>query len=209
MKGVRVYFTEKQLRIMKFIQEFRSRRGISPTMEEIAEKIGVTKITVYGHLNQLEQKGALKRERFRARSIEPLVSVGDGPSPFALPFAGTVQPGCVLPDRPVEDAIDLRTIVPCAAGCFLVRMGGDSLAADGIQDGDYLVLEKRSTPRNGDLALAALADGRVALGRCLRDRSRTRLRLLDAERTEVGVRGRDIRGVVVGLVRNFIRPQEN
>ena len=58
-----MYFTEKQLRIMEFIQQFRDERGISPTLEEIASNFGVTKITVYEHINQLERKGALKRER--------------------------------------------------------------------------------------------------------------------------------------------------
>ena len=57
-----MYFTEKQLRIMEFIQQFRDERGISPTLEEIASNFGVTKITVYEHINQLERKGALKRE---------------------------------------------------------------------------------------------------------------------------------------------------
>ena len=48
-----MYFTEKQLRIMEFIQQFRDERGISPTLEEIASNFGVTKITVYEHINQL------------------------------------------------------------------------------------------------------------------------------------------------------------
>ena len=52
-----MYFTEKQLRIMEFIQQFRAERGISPTLEEIAEYFGVTKITIYEHINQLERKG--------------------------------------------------------------------------------------------------------------------------------------------------------
>ena len=42
-----MYFTEKQLRIMEFIQQFREERGISPTLDEIASNFGVTKITVY------------------------------------------------------------------------------------------------------------------------------------------------------------------
>ena len=44
---------------MEFIQQFREERGISPTLDEIASNFGVTKITVYEHVNQLERKGAL------------------------------------------------------------------------------------------------------------------------------------------------------
>ena len=55
-----MYFTEKQLKIMEFIQQFRTDRGISPTLEEIAKNFNVTKITIYEHINQLERKGRLE-----------------------------------------------------------------------------------------------------------------------------------------------------
>ena len=92
-----MYFTEKQLRIIEFIQQFRQERGISPTLEEIADNFGVTKITIYEHINQLERKGALKREKFRARSIELLVPVEDRKSRYSLPLMGNIRDG-----RPIE-----------------------------------------------------------------------------------------------------------
>jgi len=65
-KGLQaMYFTEKQLRIMEFIQQFRAERGIAPTLEEIAKNFNVTKITIYEHINQLERK-ARSRERSSA-----------------------------------------------------------------------------------------------------------------------------------------------
>src|SRR6185436_4302327 len=74
-RGNGMYFTAKQLRILEFIHRYQASRGISPTMEEIAEEFTVTKITIYEHLNELARKGALKREKFKARSIELLIPV--------------------------------------------------------------------------------------------------------------------------------------
>ena len=88
-----MYFTEKQLRILEFIKQFRDERGISPTLEEIAENFGVTKITIYEHINQLERKGALKREKFRARSIELLVPVEERKARYDMPLMGNLRGG--------------------------------------------------------------------------------------------------------------------
>jgi DNA-binding MarR family transcriptional regulator len=68
-----IAFTPRQLEILDFIDNFRRQYRISPTLEEIAKQLRVTKITIYEHVNQLERKGAIKRERFRARSIQVLV----------------------------------------------------------------------------------------------------------------------------------------
>lgn len=65
-------YTERQLRMMEFIQDFRSSHGISPTLEEIAKELSVSKVTIHDHLKHLERKGAIKREMYLARAILPL-----------------------------------------------------------------------------------------------------------------------------------------
>ena len=64
-----VPYTTKQLEIMKFIRDFRKSNNVSPTLEEVAEELGVTQITIYSHMNRLERKGAIKREAYTARSV--------------------------------------------------------------------------------------------------------------------------------------------
>jgi repressor LexA len=206
-----VYFTEKQLRIMKFIQDFRSSRGISPTMEEIAEEIGVTKITIYDHLNQLERKGALRRERFRARSIEPLVWVGEKQNRLVLPYIGAVECEAPLPDRQVDEVLDLASLFPLNDRSFVLRVKGSGLDGEAISGGDYLLLEKRSSSRNGDLVLGVLPDGRAILARYFREKGRVRLESpgTDGKRPPIRVREVHVKGVVIGVLRTFQRPEEN
>ena len=66
--------TPKQLKILKLIRDSRVRRGFSPTMQEIADDLGVSKVTVFEHVEALIRKGALIREANKARSL----SIPDG-----------------------------------------------------------------------------------------------------------------------------------
>jgi repressor LexA len=206
-----MFFTEKQLRIMKFIQQFRSDKGISPTMAEIATKLGVTKITVYDHLNQLERKGALKRERFRARSIEPLVWVGQEKGQFALPILGEVRSGSPLQDGKAEEILDLKSIFPFNSKCFVLRVRGESLHDDGIRDGDYVIVERRSEAKNGDLVVAVVGGNRVTIARFYREKNRIRLSSSNREKKPIFARPKDVdvRGILMGLLRNFVTAARN
>lgn len=231
-----MYFTEKQFRIMKFIHQFRADRGISPTMEEIAGNLGVTKITIYDHLNQLERKGALKRERFRARSIELLVDLEDRPHPFTLPLAGEIPNGLESTERESSaqgadaggaagsenggkdrsgqspQTLDLNVVIPNNKQCFALRVQGDSMLDDHIRHGDYVIVERRSSYQNGDTVIVVLSNGQVVLRRYFLVKSRVRLLPCNERKKSSPSRAReggDIKGVVVGLLRNFSPAPKN
>jgi len=200
-----MYFTEKQLRIMKFIQRFRSARGISPTMEEIAGEVGVTKITIHDHLKQLERKGALRREKFRARSIEPLVWVGEPGDQMVLPLLGPFRVGEPLDGRKVEGTLDLKTLFPINDNCFAFQVQGDFLQDSHIRDRDYVIVQRRDEASNGDLVVAQLSGGQATIQRFFKERSRVRLQPPNPKKKSSIARARDvlILGVVVGLLRGF------
>lgn len=61
--------TKKQGELLVFVLEYREENGVSPTLDEIAEKMGTTKITVFDHLKLMEQKGYVEREENYSRSI--------------------------------------------------------------------------------------------------------------------------------------------
>ena len=63
--------TPRQLEILQFVRNFRVRAGYSPTMQEIGDHLGLTKVTVFEHIGALERKGALLRgAKHRARSLQ-------------------------------------------------------------------------------------------------------------------------------------------
>jgi hypothetical protein len=69
--GDSTYFTEIQQEVIGFILHYREEKGISPTLKDITDILGRTRITIHEHLNQLERKGAISRVKYMARSVLP------------------------------------------------------------------------------------------------------------------------------------------
>ncbi len=198
-----MYFTEKQLRIMEFIQQFREERGISPTLDEIASNFGVTKITVYEHVNQLERKGALKREKFRARSIELLAPVEERKARYSMPLMGNFREGLPIEATEEREDLNISEMLPYGRNFFALRVRGDELASDHLTDGDLIIAEKRELVDNGDVVVAVLNGGKACLKKFYREENQIRLQSPNGSMESEMVTHADIRGVVVGILRRF------
>lgn len=61
--------TPKQLTILQLIRDSRIHHGYSPTMQEIADALGISKVTAFEHVETLIKRGVLDRERNKARSL--------------------------------------------------------------------------------------------------------------------------------------------
>ncbi len=199
-----MYFTEKQLRILEFIKLFRDERGISPTLEEIAENFGVTKITIYEHINQLERKGALKREKFRARSIELLVPVEERKARYAMPLMGNLRGGSPIEATEQREDFNLSEFLPFGKNCYALRIRGDGLAEDHITDGDLVIVEKREAATDGDTVVAVLDNGAACIRKYNTESDESvRLSSTNGSDYSEAVKNPEIRGVVIGILRRF------
>ena len=198
-----MYFTEKQLRIMEFIQQFRDERGISPTLEEIASNFGVTKITVYEHINQLERKGALKREKFRARSIELLAPGEERKARYSMPLMGNFREGLPIEATEEREDLNISEMLPYGRNFFALRVRGNELANDHLTDGDLIIAEKREVVDDGDVVVAVLNGGKACLKKFFREEGQIRLQSPNGSLDSQMVSHADIRGVVVGILRRF------
>ena len=198
-----MYFTEKQLRIMEFIQQFREERGISPTLDEIASNFGVTKITVYEHVNQLERKGALKREKFRARSIELLAPVEERKARYSMPLMGNFREGLPIEATEEREDLNISEMLPYGRNFFALRVRGNELTNDHLTDGDLIIAEKRELVDNGDVVVAVLNGGKACLKKFYREENQIRLQSPNGSLDSQMVSHADIRGVVVGILRRF------
>ena len=198
-----MYFTEKQLRIMEFIQQFREERGISPTLDEIASNFGVTKITVYEHVSQLERKGALKREKFRARSIELLAPVEERKARYSMPLMGNFREGLPIEATEEREDLNISEMLPYGRNFFALRVRGNELTNDHLTDGDLIIAEKRELVDNGDVVVAVLNGGKACLKKFYREENQIRLQSPNGSMESQLVTHADIRGVVVGILRRF------
>lgn len=196
--------TPKQLRVLTFIRDYSHARGYAPTMQELADEFGVSKVTVFEHISALQKKGFLRRARHKARSLRLSddISFPDERA-TRLPLVGRIAAG-----RPIEaveerEVLDLEELFVKPNETFVLRVRGDSMIDDQIRDGDYVVVEKRQTARDGETVVALLDEGEATLKRFYRDRDGIRLQPANPSYQPIKVKDVTIQGVVVGVVRRF------
>lgn len=196
--------TPRQAQILTRIRDSQRSRGYSPTMQELADELRISKVTVFEHVDALVAKGMLRRLPHKARSLELTEDVRlPDDRPTVLPLVGRIAAG--MPLEAVEDAesIDLESLFARRADTFVLRVTGDSMIDDQIRDGDYVVVEKRSTARNGETVVALLDDGEATLKRFYKDGKRIRLQPANEAYEPIFVKHADVQGVVIGVIRTF------
>lgn len=196
--------TPKQLRILTLIRDYQRKHGYSPTMQELADTLGVTKVTVFEHVTGLEKKGLLRRSRHRARSLEltPRVAFPDD-QPGRLPMVGHIAAGVPIEAVESQESLDLEGMFATRSGAFVLKVRGNSMIDEQIRDGDYVVCEKRDTARNGETVVALLDDGEATLKKYYNEGRRVRLQPANAEFKPIYAERVRIQGVVLGVLRSY------
>lgn len=196
--------TPRQTQILTRIRDSQRSRGYSPTMQELADELRISKVTVFEHVDTLVAKGMLRRLPHKARSLELTEQVRlPDDRPTVLPLVGRIAAG--MPLEAVEDAesIDLEALFVRRADTFVLRVTGDSMIDDQIRDGDFVVVEKRSTARNGETVVALLEDGEATLKRFYKDGKRIRLQPANEAYKPIFVKQANVQGVVIGVIRTL------
>jgi repressor LexA len=200
--------TPKQLRILKLIRDSRVRRGYSPTMQELADEIGVSKVTVFEHVEALIKKGALVREPNKARSLSIAdgVAVPDESRPLKFPLVGKIAAGYPIEkvaDNEEIDLVDLLSGGAAAESTFALRVEGESMRDEGILDGDYILLERAQVAHNGDRVVALLEDGSTTLKTFYKEEDHIRLQPANPDFEPIRVKFCQVQGIVKAVVRRY------
>ncbi|MFW6145845.1 MAG: transcriptional repressor LexA [Planctomycetota bacterium] len=195
--------TPRQMEILTYIRDFRREHGFSPTLQEMGDALGLTKVTVFEHVGTLERKRLLKRgAKHSARSLRVSSKVTfPDERPTLLPLAGRIAAG--LPIEAVEDVetLDLHELLDRRGETFVLQVTGDSMTGDHICDGDYVICERRATAHNGETVVALLPDGEATLKRFYRDRNRVRLQPANEAFEPIFLKNVQVQGVVIGVLR--------
>lgn len=202
--------TPKQLKILQLIRSSRVTRGYSPTMQELANSLGISKVTVFEHVEALVRKGALSREPNKARSLSIAddVVVPDEDQPLTFPLVGKIAAGYPIEKFADDDRLDLADFfgprVGQRGGTFALRVDGDSMRDEGILDGDYVLVERRETARDGERVVALLPDGETTLKTFFRmPDGRIRLQPANPSFDPIIVDDCRVQGVVSGVLRRY------
>ncbi len=151
--------TEKQKQILKLIAEKIKEMGFPPTMQELADELGVkSKNAIFKHLEALEKKGYIRRFAGGARGITILESLGflNGEGLRSVPLVGSVAAGMpILAEENIERYVPIPDyLVQNGGPYFALRVKGDSMINAGILEGDLVIVRSTSYAENGDIVVA-------------------------------------------------------
>jgi repressor LexA len=201
--------TRRQRQILDFFRDYTEEHGISPTLEEVAQSFGVNKVTIFGHVSELERKGVLTRAaRGVSRGLQIVEPVGVGRSaggsrPGSVAVRGTIAAGVPIGAVDEPEILDLAELIPEDRDVYALRVRGESMIDDGVRDGDIVLVENRHDALNGEMVVAVLPDEEATLKRIYREKNGWRLQPANAAMQPILVPEVEVRGVVIGVVRRF------
>jgi len=197
--------TRRQKEVIDFLTGFTQKNGYSPSYEEIAQGLGLNSLaTVHKHVTNLQNKGLLQRAHNRSRSIDVLAPRTARRMTDRLPLMGRIAAG-----KPVEaienaESISLSEIIGNRE-VFALEVRGDSMRDEHIVNGDYVLVERTATARQGEI-IVALVDGCDAtLKRFYREGNMIRLQPSNAEMAPIYAAAENvvIQGKVLGMLRKY------
>lgn len=203
--GSALPITRRQRDILDYFEQYTREHGISPTLEEIANSLGVNKVTVFGHVAELERKGVLVRagKKGVSRGLQITNPTSSAVTPSSLQVLGTIAAGAPVETLEEPESLDLLDLTPPGAECYALRVRGDSMIEDGIQEGDLVLVERRPRANNGEIVVAVLPDETATLKRFYREDGRIRLQPANGSLQPRYVDSVEIRGIVVGVIRRY------
>ncbi len=206
--------TRRQKQVYDFLAGFVEEHGYSPSFEEIGEGLGLSSLaTVHKHVSNLEEKGLLKRDYNRSRSIDLLKPrgrmrqmLGGAPaaSDLTLPLLGRIAAG-----RPVEAMENPETISLAdftrSKDVYVLQVTGESMQDEHIVNGDYVLVEKTNVSRDGEIIVALVNGSDATLKRIFTEGDKIRLQPSNSAMQPIVVPAASvqIQGRVIGVLRKY------
>jgi repressor LexA len=199
--------TPRQKRILDFVESYLEANGYAPSFEEIADALGYASLaTVHEHLSNLERKGYIRKAYNESRSIE-LARGRALAGAVELPLLGEVAAG--LPIEAVDQGETILVppdLLRKQGENYVLRVVGDSMIEEQIRDGDYIIVNSRSSAENGEMVVA-LVHGDAATVKKFYREAEGRVRLQPANVTMAPMiyhaHEVQIQGIVVGVIRKY------
>lgn len=158
MYHMRKTLTKAQTRVLDFLRSYAQEAGYPPSIREMKDGLGLASHSaIQNCLSALEKKGYIRRSS-RARAIEFCEFLKPGQT-ATLPLVGHIKAGAPHPAiEDVEGYVAVDKSFTVGGGNFLLKVEGDSMIEDHIQDGDYVVVRPQPAAENGDIVAALVND---------------------------------------------------
>ena len=198
--------TKKQKDILDFIRAYSKKCGYSPSIPELAKHFKRAVATIHEHIQRLEESGHLRKEENKRRGIE----IFDAEEFVQIPLLGTIAAGQPIEAIQNKEMIAVpRNKVPSSSEVYALRVVGNSMIDEKINDGDVVLVRQQITAENGQKVVALIDNHEATLKKFYKERGHVRLQPANKNMEPLIFRnGRDvsIQGVVLDVIRDISAP---
>ncbi len=195
--------TKRQKQVFDFITSYHKKKGYSPSLAEIQKYFKLASVsTADFHIRKLESLGYLKRQYNKPRSIE----IVKKEKMVNIPLLGLISAG-----QPIEAIENKETIVvpqkklPRSGEFYALRVIGNSMIDENINDGDIVLIKQQSVAENGQKVVALIDNYEATLKKFYREREHIRLQPANKSMEPIIIkkdRELTIQGIVIDVIKN-------
>lgn len=202
--------TAKQKRIFEFIRRYIDSNQEAPTIAEIGRQFEMkSSASVHAVLTTLEREGLIKRIPNVSRGIqivEQKEGEGGGEGDNEIPLLGTVAAGQPIEAILSHDTVSVPKDLQGRGRTFALRVRGESMIDENIQDGDIIIVSSQKTAENGQMVVALIDGNYATVKKFYREPEFIRLEPANPQFKSIFIKTPEriqIQGVVRGLIRRF------
>lgn len=194
--------TKRQKQTLDFIKSYIKKNGLAPSLEEIKTHLKLSSVsTAHHHVKALEDLGYLQKEDNQPRAID----IFENDPMIQVPLLGKIAAG--MPIEAVEQRESIavsKTRLPKIGDFYALKVQGDSMIDENINDGDVVIVKNQSTADNGQKVVALIDNSDVTLKKVFQENGKIRLQpanqnmlpiFVDADRLA-------IQGIVVDIIKS-------
>jgi repressor LexA len=201
--------TKRQKEVLDYITQYIEVHEYAPSYREIAEAFNLGSVaTVADHVETLVAKGLLRKNDNSARSLQ-IVKDDDFEEEryVGLPILGMIAAG--QPIQTMTGHTETLEVPPFMVGTrhsYVLQVKGDSMIEEGIFEGDYVVIQEKEVPSNGDMVVALVNNEEATLKRYYKEKDHIRLQPSNASYEPIIVPAATplkIQGICIGVIRKY------
>ncbi|KKW48439.1 MAG: hypothetical protein UY99_C0001G0018 [Parcubacteria group bacterium GW2011_GWA1_59_11] len=198
--------TKRQKEVLDFISDYQRRKGYAPSLEEIKKHFKLASVsTAHFHVSKLRDLGLLSKEENKPRSID----VVGRETMVRIPLLGMISAG-----QPIEAIENKETIavpknkIPSSSEIYALRVIGDSMIDENINDGDIILVKHQNVAENGQKVVALIDNQEATLKKYYREKGHIRLQPAN-KRIEPIIIEKDVPIAIQGVVLDVIPETES
>lgn len=198
--------TAKQKQVYEFIRRFMDVNRQPPTISEIGKQFKMSSpASVHSILSTLEREKLIKRIPNVSRGIE-VIQQEDADNNYEVPLLGAVAAGQPIEAILTHDTVSVPRDMIGGGRTFALRVRGDSMIEENIQDGDIIIVASQNTAENGQMVVALIDGNYATVKKFYREPEFIRLEPANPQFKPIFIKTEEriqIQGVVRGLIRKY------